>query len=133
MRRSRAGMLGFACGMLMMNAMPVAAHHSFASEFDANKKATIKGAVTKVEWTNPHIFFYIDVKDDSGNVASWTIEGGSPSGLYRIGWTKDSLKVGDEVTVECFLARDRSNYANMIAVTMAGKKVLGRNPGPDGR
>lgn len=132
MRRSRPGMLGLACGLLM-NAMPVAAHHSFASEFDANKKATIKGAVTKVEWTNPHIFFYIDVKDDSGNVANWTIEGGSPSGLYRIGWTKDSLKVGDEVTVECFLARDRSNYANMIVVTMAGKKVLGRNPGPDGR
>jgi hypothetical protein len=116
---------------LFIAARPAAAHHSFASQFDANKKATLTGTVTKVEWTNPHIFFFIDVKDSDGKVAHWAIEGGSPNGLVRSGWTRNSLKIGDEVTVECFLARDGSNLANMSVVTMSGKKVLGRNPGPE--
>jgi len=88
------------------------------------------GTVTKVEWMNPHIYFYIDVKDNSGRVANWMIEGGSPNGLLRAGWTRNSLKPGMEVSVEGYLAKDGSNIANMTTVTMAGKKVLGRIDSP---
>ena len=129
MRRDFLGIFGLPFGLLMA-AMPVMAHHSFAAQFAGNKTVTLKGTVTKVEWMNPHIYFFIDVKDNSGKAASWAIEGGSPSGLYRYGWTKNSLKPGDDVTVEGFLARDGSNLANMSVVTMAGKKVLGRIDSP---
>jgi hypothetical protein len=114
-----------------MAAMPAIAHHSFAAQFDPTKKVTLIGTVTKIEWKNPHIYFYIDVKDNSGSIANWSIEGPSPNGLYRNGWTKDSLKLGDEVTVDGFPARDGSNTANMSIVTRAGKKVLGRMDSPD--
>src|SRR5262245_28936851 len=107
-----------------------AAHHAFAGQFDINKPITLMGTVTKIEWMNPHIYFYIDVKDNSDKVANWMIEGGSPNGLLRAGWTRNSLKPGMEVKVEGYLAKDGSNLANMTAVTMAGKKVLGRIDSP---
>ena len=110
--------------------VPVMAHHAFAGQFDINKPITLKGTVTKVEWLNPHIYFYIDVKDQSGKVANWMIEGGSPNGLLRAGWSKNSLKPGMEVNVEGYLAKDGSNVANMTNVTMDGKKVLGRIDSP---
>jgi hypothetical protein len=125
MRRDLVCILGLSCGLLMA-AMPVMAHHSIAGQYDTNRPVTLKGTVTKVEWMNPHVYFYIDVKDSAGKGANWTIEGGSPNGLLRSGWTKNSLKLGDEVTVEGFLAKDDSNLALMNVVTMAGKKVLGR-------
>ena len=109
---------------------PAVAHHAFAGQFDINKPITLMGTVTKVEWLNPHIYFYIDVKDNSGKVANWMIEGGSPNGLLRAGWTRNSLKPGMEVNVEGYLAKDGSNIANMTVVTMAGKKVLGRIDSP---
>jgi DNA/RNA endonuclease YhcR with UshA esterase domain len=102
------------------------AHHSIAGQYDLNRPVTLKGTVTKLEWMNPHIYFYIDVKDGAGKVTNWTVEGGSPNGLLRYGWTKNSLKLGDDVTVEGILAKDNSNLALMSVVTIAGKKVLGR-------
>ena len=111
-------------------AAPLVAHHAFAGQFDINKPITLLGTVTKIEWMNPHIYFYLDVKDNSGKVANWMIEGGSPNILLRAGWTKNSLKPGMDVTVEGYLAKDGSNIANMSVVTMAGKKVLARVESP---
>ena len=115
---------------LFVGVAPAMAYHAFAGQFDVNKPITLMGTVTKVEWMNPHIYFYIDVKDNSGKVANWMIEGGSPNGLLRAGWTRNSLKPGMEVSVEGYLAKDGSNIANMTTVTMAGKKVLGRIDSP---
>ena len=86
----------------------VAAHHSFAAEYNANDQVTVVGTITKVEWTNPHTWFFIDVKDPQGGVVNWAIEGGAPTVLYREGWKPNSLKVGDEVTVTMALAKDKS-------------------------
>jgi hypothetical protein len=125
MRRDSLRIFGLSCGLLIA-AIPVMAHHSIAGQYDLNRPVTLKGTVTKLEWMNPHIYFYIDVKDSAGKVTNWTVEGGSPNGLLRYGWTKNSLKLGDDVTVEGILAKDDSNLALMSVVTIAGKKVLGR-------
>src|SRR5258705_3038461 len=95
------------------------AHHSFAAEFDENRPITLTGKVTKVEWTNPHIWFFIDVKNADGSMANWGFEMASPSQLLRAGWKRDSMKVGDVVTVEAKGARDGSNNANASNVTLA--------------
>ena len=105
---------------MMAGAASVMAHHSFAAEFDANKPVKLTGTVTKIEWMNPHAYFYIDVKDASGTVESWGLEMGSPNGLMRQGWTRNSLKVGDEVSVDGSMAKDGSKIANARTVTLAG-------------
>ena len=96
------------------------AHHSFSAEFDEKKPITLTGTVTKVEWTNPHIWFFMDVKNANGSVANWGFEMGGPAQLLRLGWKHDSMKVGDVVTVDARRARDDSNHANAQAVTMVG-------------
>jgi hypothetical protein len=124
MTRSLPALL--AVGLLVAAATaPAVAHHSFAAQYDRNKPITLAGTVTKMEWMNPHIYFYLDVKDASGTVTNWAIEGGAPNQLYRAGWRRDSVKIGDLVVVEGWLARDGSKLANMGSVTMSdGRKVL---------
>ena len=105
---------------------PVSAHHSFAAQYDSNRPITLNGSVTKLEWMNPHIYFYMDVKDPAGAIVKWSVEGGAPNTLYRAGWRRDSLKVGDVVTVEGYLARDGTKLANMATVQLAdGRRIFG--------
>jgi len=94
------------------------AHHSFAAEFDASKALTLKGVVTKIEWQNPHTYFYMDVAQPDGKVINWGMEMGSPNGLMRQGWTRNTLKVGDSVTVEGSAAKDGTNVGNARVVVL---------------
>jgi hypothetical protein len=103
---------------LSMVSLSGIAHHSFAAQFDAEKPMELTGTVTKVEWRNPHAWFYIDVEDDDGNVANWGMELASPNLLMRKGWNRSSMKVGDAVTVEGFHSRDGSNTGNARVVTI---------------
>ncbi len=124
MRAKMLGVLVAGAGFILA-AMPALAHHSFAAEYDAAKPITLKGTVTKVEWMNPHARFYIDVKDESGAVTNWEFELGSPNGLMRAGWTRNSLKQGDTVSVSGSLAKDGSHLANARQVTLGdGKRVF---------
>ena len=108
------------CGVgLLLASAPVVAHHSFAAEFDAAKPIKLTGTVTKIEWMNPHAYFYVDVAGEAGKVDNWGMEMGSPNGLMRQGWSRNSLKIGDVVTVEGSRAKDGSNVGNARSVTLA--------------
>jgi hypothetical protein len=109
---------------VLASGLSVAAHHSFAAQYDSTKPITLKGGITRIEWANPHIYFYLDVADTGGATVHWAIEGGAPSTLYRAGWRKDSAKVGDVVTVDGFLARDGSKLVNMQRALLADGRNL---------
>jgi hypothetical protein len=118
--------------VLVLASSGVRAHHSFAAQYDADKPVTLVGTVTKVEWTNPHARFYIDVKDDKGVVTNWNLELASPNVLRRNGWARTSLNVGDEVTVEGSLAKNGTKMANARVVKLAdGRQVFAGSSGGD--
>jgi Family of unknown function (DUF6152) len=110
---------------LLAAALPLVAHHSFAAEFDSAKPVSLQGVVTKLDWMNPHIWIYLDTKDDSGTVAHWQCEGGPPNALTRNGWTRDALKIGDQASIEGFRSKDGTNTCNARSVKLpSGKSVF---------
>lgn len=124
MRSSAFALLAAAFGAFL-TVTPLPAHHSFSAEYDSKRPVVLKGTVTKVEWMNPHVYFYLDVTSESGDITNWALEMGPPNGLERSGWTRNTMKVGDDVIVEATLAKDNSKQANARSVTMAstGKKL----------
>jgi hypothetical protein len=118
-------------GLLLLAAVPVLAHHSFAAEYDATKSVAVKGTVTKVEWLNPHMWIYFDVADN-GNVAHWQCEGGAPNSLIRQGWGKNTLKPGDQISVEGFRAKDGTNTCNSRSVILSDGRKLFSGSADDG-
>ncbi|MEO8466811.1 MAG: DUF6152 family protein [Gammaproteobacteria bacterium] len=127
----RPATIGVSIALLLALTYPSFAHHSFAAEFDAKKPMKVTGAVTKLEWQNPHTWFYVDVKDDKGELTNWGFELASPNLLLRNGWTKSTLKVGDVVTVDAFQAKNGTRNANARAVTLnaTGKSLLAGSSG----
>ena len=110
----------------------ILAHHSFTAEYDSSKLMQFKGTVTKMEWSNPHARFYLDIKDAQGNVNNWNFELGTPILLRKLGWRQDSLKIGDQVSVEGYLAKDGSKMANARKVTLADGRSVFAGSSADG-
>ena len=127
----RTALLSFTASVLAA-VLPLSSHHSFPAQYDASKPVMLTGKVTKVEWTNPHIFIYIDVEDaETGEVVNWALEMGGPNALLRLGWKRDSLQADDLITVEGSLARDESHLANATSIVMVatGQKMLAGSSG----
>ncbi len=111
---------------LVASVTPALAHHSAAAEYDIKSTVTLTGAITEVEWLNPHARFYVDVKGSDGTMVKWEFETGSPNQLMRNGWTRNTLKVGDTVTIEAYKAKDGTNLGDALSITTsAGRKLLG--------
>jgi hypothetical protein len=122
----------FGAALIAVMAARVSAHHSFAAEFDVNKPVTLQGTVTKLEWANPHIWVYLDVKDEQGALQHWQCEGGPPNTLTRNGWGVNSLKASDQVTIDGVLAKDGSKTCNARMVKLPdGRSVFAGSSGGD--
>ena len=123
----------FAAFCLVLAPVLVQAHHSFAAQYDSTKQVTLQGTISKVEWMNPHVYFYVDVPDEGGKVVNWAVEGGAPNVLYREGWKPTSLKAGDRVTILGSLARDGSKQVNALSFKLPdGRCVFAGTSGPGG-
>ena len=121
-----------AAGMVLLAARPVAAHHSFAAEFDVTKPVKVHGTVTKMEWVNPHSWIYVDVKDPDGKVTNWHFELGAPSALFRLGWKKDSVPAGLEVDILAYQAKSGGPVGNCRSVLLPnGKELFSGGSAPD--
>lgn len=117
----------FACAL----AAPAFAHHSFAAEFDGGKQVQLQGELTKLEWSNPHIWLYLDVREANGSLTKWRCEGGAPNGLTRSGWSRATIKAGDQIVIEGWVAKDGSKTCNMRAVKLpGGKRMFVRSSNP---
>ena len=128
----RVAILTVAAAGALLSTASASAHHSFAAEFDRNLPITVTGTVTKVEWMNPHARFYLDVVEEGGKVVNWDFELGSPNNLMRQGWTRNSLKQGDVITVEGYRARNASNVGNANVVRLAdGRRVFAASSAND--
>jgi hypothetical protein len=126
MKHRFCGVLAIGLGLLLTG-VPASAHHSFAAEYDSSQVLTIKGTISKVDWTNPHIYIYVDEKDASGKVTTWALEGYPPNTLKRTGFTKDTLKIGDEITITAYKAKDGTNTGAGREITFSdgSKKFAG--------
>lgn len=131
MKNSRTAFIALALALSVVT--PLVAHHSFAAEFDASKAVRLVGTLTKIEWTNPHSYFYIDVKDEKGNVANWGCEGAGPGALSRRGFKRGDIKIGDTLIVDGYRAKDGSHLIDARRVTLPdGRSIYGGTPGDGG-
>jgi hypothetical protein len=121
-------LLSIASLAFLASGLPALAHHSFSNEFDESKPITLEGVVTRIDWENPHVHYYIDVAQPDGTVVNWACETGGPTWLARRRWTRDSLKPGDKVIVHAFPAKDASHSADGRKVTLANGQTLGEEP-----
>jgi hypothetical protein len=120
--------LSMAIITLLASGLPVFAHHAFSNEFDESKPITLEGVVTRIDWENPHVHYYVDVTQPDGTVVNWACETGGPNRLARRGWTHDTLKPGDKVIVHGFPAKDASHAADGRKVTLADGRTIGADP-----
>lgn len=131
--KSRIALAAAAAGLVFAIARSAQAHHSFAAEFDGNKTVRLVGKLTKIEWTNPHAYFYLDVEDQNGKVSNWGCEAGAPGALSRRGFKKGDIKLGDTLVVDGYLAKDGSHLIDAQRVTLPdGRSVSGGSPGDGG-
>jgi hypothetical protein len=129
----RSKFLAAAAIIALAAAVPMLAHHSFAAEFDASKAVRLTGTLTKIEWTNPHSYFYIDVKDEKGQIANWACEGAGPGALSRRGFKRGDIKIGDALVVDGYRAKDGSRLIDARRVTLPdGRNIYGGTPGDGG-
>jgi hypothetical protein len=113
-----------AAAPLLFAVMPSLAHHSMRAEYEMSKVITIQGVVTKIEWVNPHARFYLDVMSATGDSVNWELELGSPNGLRGSGWTRDTVKLGDRITVDVSVAKNNAHLACARAITLADGRIL---------
>lgn len=121
-----------ATSLVILSWAQVIAHHSFAAEFDASKAVRLTGTLTKVEWTNPHIYFYLEVKDEAGNAVRWTCESGAPGALSRRGFKRGDLKLGDTIVVDGYRAKNGANLVDARRVTLADGRIVSGGSAGDG-